>query len=263
MIKDFVIQRGRNFLNGLDYFAGVASLFVFSIIETIKGDKRGNKLIKNVIKNQVFFTGYKSLSIISIVSLSLGVIIIVQAITMLSHVGAEQLIGKILNTVILRELGPVLTAIIIIGRSGTAITTEIGNMKVSHEIQALESMGIDTLKFIVFPRIIGGMIAMTCLNIYFSAIGIGGGMLIASFVINIHLSKLFQIIFSNMAIADLFISFLKSIVFGAIISTIAVYHGFKIQMSPTEVPQAVTKSVVNAMIYIFVFNGIVTILFYL
>ncbi|MBU1076784.1 MAG: ABC transporter permease [Spirochaetes bacterium] len=263
MIKNFIVQMGRSFLNKLDYFGGISSLFVYSIIETIRGDKYGNKLVKDIIKKQIFFTGYNALTIISVISLSLGVVIIVQATTVLSQLGAEEMIGKILNIVILRELGPILTAIIIIGRSGTAIATEIGNMKVSHEIEAIESMGIDPLKFIVFPRIIGGMIAMTCLTIYFSAIGIFGGILVGGFIMHVPLSKFFQIIISNMAITDLMISFLKSIVFGAIIATIGVYHGFKIMMSPTEVPQAVTKSVVNALIYTFIFNGIVTMLFYL
>lgn len=263
MIKKFIVNRGRKFLNKLDYFGGISSLFVFSIWETIRGDKRGNKLVKDIIKKQIFFTGYNALTIISVISLSLGVVIIIQAVTVLSKLGAVDMIGQILNIVILRELGPILTAIIIIGRSGTAIATEIGNMKVSHEIEAIESMGIDPLKFIVFPRIIGGMIAMTCLTIYFSAIGIFGGMLIACVILKIPFVRFTQIIFSNMVISDLLISFLKSVVFGGIIATIAVYHGFKIQMSSTEVPQAVTKSVVNSLIYIFIFNGIVTVLFYI
>lgn len=263
MLKKFITQRGRNFLNKLDYFSGISSLFVFSIIETIRGDKKGNKLVKDIIKKQIFFTGYNALTIISVISLSLGVVIIIQSVTVLSQWGAEDMIGQILNIVILRELGPILTAIIIIGRSGTAIATEIGNMKVSHEIEAIESMGIDPIKFIVFPRIIGGMIAMTCLTIYFSAMGIFGGMLVAGIVLKIPFAKFYEIVFSNMVLADLLISFLKSVVFGAIIATISVYHGFKIRMSSTEVPQAVTKSVVKALIYTFVFNGIVTVLFYL
>lgn len=263
MIKDFIDRKGRNFLDKLNYFTGTSSLFIYSLISIFRRDKYCKKIIRDIIKKQIFFTGYNALAIISIISLSLGVVIIIQSITVLTQFGAEDMIGKILNIVILRELGPILTAIIIIGRSGTAIATEIGNMMVSHEIEAIESMGIDPLKYIVFPRIIGGMVSMTCLTIYFSLMGIIGGVLVASLILNISFNKFFQIIFSNMEITDLLISFLKSVVFGAIIATVAVYHGFKIRLSSTEVPRAVTKSVVNSLIFTFVFNGMVTLLFYL
>ncbi len=263
MIKNLFISIGKKFLKKLDYFGGLTSLFVFSIVATWRSDKRGKALVRDIIKKQIFFTGYNALTIISVISLSLGVVIIIQAIPLLAQVGAEDVIGRILNIVILRELGPILTAIIIIGRSGTAIATEIGNMMVSHEIEAIESMGIDPLKFIVFPRIVGGMVAMTCLTIYFSLMGIFGGLVVGSLVSNINFSRFFQIIFSSMEITDLLIAFLKSIVFGAIIATTAVYHGFKVQLSATAVPQAVTNSVVSALIYTFIFNGIVSVLFYI
>ena len=263
MIKKYIEKKGKNFLDGLDYFGGMTALFIYSFISFFRSDKYGNKLVREIIKKQIFFTGYNALTIISIISLSLGVVIIIQAGTALSQIGAGEMLGKILNIVILRELGPILTAIIIIGRSGTAIATEIGNMMVSHEIEAIETMGIDPLKFIVFPRIFGGMVAMTCLNIYFALMGIIGGGLVAGIFLNIPFNSFFQNVFSNMEIADLLISFLKSVVFGAIIATISVYHGFKIRLSSTEVPRAVTNAVVNALIYTFVFNGLVTVLFYI
>ena len=261
MKKGFISSIGKNVLTKFDYFGGLASLFVFSIVETFRSDNRGKKLIKDIIKKQIFFTGYTALTIISVISLSLGVVIIIQAGTALSQIGAGDMLGKILNIVILRELGPILTAIIIIGRSGTAIATEIGNMMVSHEIEAIESMGIDPLKYIVFPRIVGGMVATTCLTIYFALMGIFGGLVVGSIVSDINFGRFFVIIFKNMEITDLMISFIKSIVFGAIIAATAVYYGFKVQLSSTAVPQAVTKSVVSSLIYTFVFNAIVSILF--
>lgn len=263
MIKRFIDKTSRNLLDKLDYFGGISGLFIYSLKTLFSRDRSAKKLIRDIIKKQIYFTGYNALAIISIISLSLGVVIVIQAGTALTQLGAGEMLGKILNIVILRELGPILTAIIIIGRSGTAIATEIGNMMVSHEIEAIESMGIDPLRYIVFPRIIGGMVSMTCLTIYFSLMGIIGGLLVGSLVLNIPFSKFFYTIFSYMAISDLLISFLKSIVFGAIIATISVYHGFKIQLSSTEVPRAVTRAVVNSLIYTFVFNGIVTLLFYL
>ncbi len=254
---------GHKFLALLDYFGGVSSLMVYSIIETLFGDKRGNRVVKDVLKKQILFTGYDALPIIGIIALSLGAVVIIQTVTALTKIGAEDLIGKILIIVIMREFGPILTAIIVIGRSGTAIATEIGNMMVNNEIEAIEVMGLDPLKFIVFPRIVGGMISVMALTVYFSLIGILGGFLVASFVLTIPFSKFFSIIFSNMNFLDVLILLIKSTVFGAIISTISVYHGFKIELSYTEVPQAVTRAVVSSLVFTFIFNGIVTALFYL
>ncbi len=263
MEKIFLEKIGKSFLKKLDYFGGISGLFFYSLWEMLTGDRRGNRIVTQIVKKQLLFTGYNALPIISIISLLLGVVIIIQSVTQLMQIGAEDMIGKILIITMLREFGPILTAIIIIGRSGTAIATEIGNMMVAHEIEALESMGIDTLKFIVFPRLIGAIVSTVCLTIYFATVGIIGGFLIASFQLTIPFSRFFTILFSNMQITDLIVAILKSAVFGAVISIVSVYHGFKIKLSSTEVPQATTKAVVNALIFVFVSNGIITVLFYI
>ncbi|MBN1897169.1 MAG: ABC transporter permease [Spirochaetes bacterium] len=263
MSTEFLSKIGKSFLKKLDYFGGVCGLFVYAIWETLAGSRKGRKIIRQIIKNQILFTGYNALPIISIISLLLGIVIIVQSVTQLIQIGAENLIGQILIITMVRELGPILTAIIITGRSGTAIATEIGNMMVSHEVEALEAMGIDTLKYIMFPRLIGSIISTICLTIYFATVGIIGGFFVASFQLNIPLHRFFAFLFSAMTMTDLIVSILKSSVFGAIIATISVYHGFKIRLSSTEVPMATTRAVVNSLIYVFTFNGIITILFYI
>lgn len=263
MKESFIEKIGKKFVQKLDYFGGISGLFFYSIWGMLTGDRRGNKIVKQIVKKQILFTGYDALPIISIISLLLGVVIIIQAVTQLMQIGAENMIGKILIITMLREFGPILTAIIIIGRSGTAIATEIGNMMVAHEVEALESMGIDTLKYIMFPRLVGAVVSTISLTIYFATVGIIGGFLIASFQLTIPFSRFFTILFSNMTITDLIVAILKSATFGAIIACISVYHGFKIRLSSTEVPQATTKAVVNALIFVFLFNGIITVLFYI
>ncbi len=263
MVSDLFERTGKNVVKKLDAFAGVSGLIFYSIWEMVGRDRRGNRFIRDIVKKQIYFTGYQALGIISIIALLLGVVIIIQSVTQLMQFGAEDMVGKILIITMLREFGPILTAIIIIGRSGTAITTEIGNMMVAHEVEALESMGIDTLKYIMFPRLIGVVVATICLTIYFAVVGIIGGFFVASLQLTIPFSRFFHIIFSNMQISDIAVALIKATFFGAIIAAISVYHGFKIKLSSTEVPQATTKAVVNELIYIFLFNGIITILFYI
>jgi len=262
-MKNLFEKAGKNFIKQIDYMGGVAGLVVFSIIERLFGERRGNKVVNQILIKQIFFTGWEALFIITIIAILLGLVITIQTTSQLTKFGAENLIGKILIITLVRELGPILTAIIIVGRSGTAIATEIGNMTVAHEIEALESMGIDTLKYIMFPRLIGVTIATIGLTVYFAAFGILGGIILTSLQLSIPLSKFFNILFSNLKLLDILILILKSAIFGAIIATIPVYHGFKIRMSSTEVPQAATKSVVRTLIYIFIFNSIITAIFYI
>lgn len=261
--KGLLEKLGRNILMKVDYLGGISALFVYSLSGAFSPDRRGNRLVAGVLKKQIFFTGSNAFAIIGTIALLLGVVVIIQTVTALSQFGIETMIGQILNIVILRELGPILTAIIILGRSGTAIATEIGNMTVSHEIEAIESMGIDPLKFIVFPRVWGGIISMICLNVYFSAVGILGGFMVAQLFLSIPFGRFLEIISTSIGITDLLIALLKSVAFGAVISTTSIYHGFKINLSSTEVPQAVTKTVVSSLIFIFILNGIITALFYL
>ncbi|MDD5067582.1 MAG: ABC transporter permease, partial [bacterium] len=122
MMKKSIFENlGRKMLIRIDYLGGVAALFTYSLLETLRSDKRGNKLTRDILVKQIFFTGYNAFPIISIIALLLGVVVIIQMVTALSQFGIEEMIGTIRNIVILRELGPILTAIIILGRSDPAI----------------------------------------------------------------------------------------------------------------------------------------------
>jgi len=127
------------------------------------------------------------------VAFSLGAVSIIELFSQLSKFGAIEFIGKILNVVLIRELGPMITAFIVAARSGSAITAEISTMKVNEEVDALELLGIDPLKFIVFPRIIGVSISLIFLYIYFATIGIFGGFFIYYLTAEIDFNSFFYI----------------------------------------------------------------------
>lgn len=246
-----------------NFFADISSLFILSIKTLFSREKKGRSLIHTITRNQIYFTGVQSFLLINVIAFMLGAVIVVQSITQLSKWNAEQFIGNILVLVIVRELGPVFTALIILGRSASAIATEIGNMSISNEIEALESMGIDPLRYIVIPRLLGIVISLVLLTIYFNIIGIFGGFLVAKITLSASFTVLFNNLMNAITYVDIIVAALKSIGLGIIIATISVYQGFNVKVSITEVPKAATKAVVNSLLCSFLFTSLLTVLFYI
>jgi len=212
---------------------------------------------------QILFTGFEALAITGLIAMALGAVIIVQGVNLLPQFGQGQLIYAILITVITRELGPLLTAFIITARSGTAIATELGNMVISHEIEAYVSVGINPISYLVVPRFLGVVISMLLLNIYFNIFGLVGSYFLTQFIRPIQFMEYFGNLLSQIRLADITSSFVKSIVFGAIISTVATYNGFAVQQASTEIPQKVIKAVGQGFILCIFADAIITMIYYL
>jgi len=255
---------GRGVMDLLSYIGGVASLFVYSAAEAFAKPKPGDRLIRQITTKQVYFTGVQAIAPIGVIALTLGMLIIVEMFSIAPKIGQESMIGKVLVLVIVRELGPLLTAIIIIGRSGTAIATEIANMMVSDEFDALESIGVDPLRFIVYPRIVGMILSLTGLVIFFDVIGLLGGFLAARLIgVTLAFSEYMNYLFKGMGLIDLVVVLFKCVTMAGAIAVISVMQGFKVGRNQMMVPVAATKSVVNSLIAIFIVDGIITTFSYL
>ncbi len=253
---------GRRVLTIIDDFATFGG-YTFLVLKTLLRSKPGGRKARvNVLFKQVLFTGVDALPVVALVSLAIGGIAIIQSLTYLPKFGGESFIGNILITVIIRELGPLLAGFIVIGRSGTAITTEIGNMVVSHEVEALESMGVDPVRYIVIPRVFGCTVSLIALNVYFDIFAIIGGFLVSKLVLVTSLTVFLERILESMVLSDITISLLKGMIFGILISLVCTYRGFSVKISSTEVPQQTTKAVVQAITALFLADGIITFIYY-
>ncbi|MFH1652796.1 MAG: ABC transporter permease [Pseudomonadota bacterium] len=254
---------GKKVTGPVETFVGLSTLFVetLKVIFTEKG--KGRRLLLGIIKKQILFTGFDAMPVITITSLLIGMVTIIEVITQLPTVGGESYMGSILVIVVLRELGPLLTAFIIIGRSGTAISTEIGNMMVGGEVQAIENMGINPLRFIIMPRLFGVTIAMVCLAIYFDLSAIVGGFVFARLTVNYPLAAYVADITSALGFFDLMAGIIKCFIFGVIIAIVCAAYGFSVKVATTEVPQATTKAVVTCIYLCFVANCIITAFFFI
>ena len=223
----------------------------------------GRKATLDVLLKQVYFTAFEALPIISWIALIIGLIIVTQALSILPRLGGEGLIGEILVWVLIRELGPVFASVIVIARSGTAMASELGLMKSSNEVSALEVMGIDPMHYLIAPRVLGTMISVFVLTFYFEAISILGGYLLAGFRKNIAFSVFVDSIMQAMGFVEVSVSLLKSLLFGLIIGTVSSYYGLRVKRSITEIPQATTKAVMGSLRLVFVADAVITILFFI
>jgi len=260
-IQTWLNKQWTGFRRFLRFLGGICALILYSLRNYLF-DKKGRDQVNAVIVMQTYFTGVMAIKIITVVALALGAVTILQGFTQLSRVGALDFVGKLLNIVIVRELGPVLTAFIVLSRSGTAIAAEIGTMMVNDEVNALEMQGIDTLKFIVFPRIVGMTLSLVLLNIYFSTLALVGGFMVANLVGGVSYELFFEYVFNSITLIDILASFLKCALFGVFISVVSVFHGFQAFVS-TQIPQVTTAAVMSSIMMLFVLDALLTVIFYI
>jgi phospholipid/cholesterol/gamma-HCH transport system permease protein len=258
MISQFAEQLGRESLKALKNLIAVLDLISYSA--------RNMKVlrivpVRTVLNKQLFFTGIEAMNKIALIGAVIGIVIITQ-ISNLAGQNAE-LTGKILVWTVVRELGPLLAAIIIIARSGTAISSELGSMGVNREMDNLTMMGINFMDYLIVPRIAGITVSVFILTIYFQIIAIGGGMALSSLLIQLPFLQHMEGIFSSLRIYDILVSLFKSLVFGIIISAVACTHGLMVRDSITEIPQAATRAVMQSLFLVIISDGIITVLAYI
>ena len=216
-----------------------------------------------ILVMQILFTFVEALGICALLALSIGAAVIVIATPFLSSISKESFIYPLLITIITRELGPLLAAFIIIARSATAIATEIAGMVTSHEVEAYISVGVDPIEHLAVPRFLGVTVSMFLLNIYFSLFGLAGSVLVARFFIpSFNIFIYFDSLLQNLTLGDIFISVIKSVVFGMIISIVAVTRGFAAQRASTEIPVAGLRAVTASFAWCVVADVILSAFYY-
>lgn len=224
--------------------------------------RQGFRSAFRVTTQQVYFTGLEAMPFLGMLSLLLGFVVIAQSLPQLQGVGAHTLIGQILVISIVRELGPIITAMVVITRSGSAMATEMATNRISGQVEALEAMGIDVFHFLVVPRVLGCMISMFCMIVFFDVIALIGGFLVASTRLTMPFALYLQYIFASLAPLDLYLSLSKGLLFGGVIALFTCYHGLRARRATYEVPMVARSGVIQAMFFVFVSSAIISALFY-
>jgi phospholipid/cholesterol/gamma-HCH transport system permease protein len=213
------------------------------------------------ISRQILYTGVEAMGLVGIIAFFCGVTIVLQSMTTMPQFGVTEYFGNILVMVVVRELGPFFTSLVVIGRSGAALASYVGTMRVNKEIDALEVMGIDPVHFIVVPALAGMTLSMICLNFYFDSIAIVGGLVIANVTVQVPFGIFIGKVFDALSWKDILLSSSKGLVFGAVITIVNCWHGIMVK-NIRAVPQAAIKAVVGSMTVTIVLNIIVTVGFY-
>jgi phospholipid/cholesterol/gamma-HCH transport system permease protein len=221
---------------------------------------RGRGPVMQVCFRQIFFTGNEALKVVFVISMAVGVAIISQ-ISNVTDAGRGSLIGKVFVWVVIREIAPLITALVVIARSGSAIAIEMGQMKLKGEIEYLETLGIPGEQYFLMPRVIGAGIALLVLNFYFNLIAVTSGFLVSWLGWHIPLSHIKQGLISALTLKEILITSSKSLLFGIVIAAVGCNAGLRVGESITEIPQAGTKSVINSMIIVFIADVLISFTF--
>lgn len=241
----------RNVLTSLGY---AARLFLLLLSFTGKTLRRFG-----LVRDQILFLGNYSLAIISISGLFVGFVLALQGYYTLQRYGSAEALGLLVTLSLVRELGPVITALLFAGRAGTALTAEIGLMKAGEQLSAMEMMAVDPVSRILSPRFWGGMIAMPLLAAVFSAVGVLGGWLVGVVMIGIDAGSFWSQMQSGVDVwRDVGNGVIKSVVFGLTVTFVALYQGFEAQPTPEGVSRATTRTVVLASLAVLALDFLLT-----
>jgi len=214
------------------------------------------------IFRQMVVIGTRATPMVALTAFSIGVTLAMQAAHSLQQMGAELYVPDLVMLSILRELGPILIAVIVIGRSCSAVAAELGTMKVSEEIEALEVMAINPIQYLVVPRFLAMMIMLPALTIFGNYIGVVGGWAVCRFALNFNTAGFIMRAVESADTWDLYSGIIKSVVFAWIIITIACNAGLNVDGGAEGVGQATTASVVQGLLAMLVTNAILTGIFF-
>jgi phospholipid/cholesterol/gamma-HCH transport system permease protein len=218
----------------------------------------GRVLVRRIALEQVYFTAVQALPVILPFALILGAMLIFQ----FAHLAGPYDLGKTTVLLIVRELGPIATAFLVILRSATAVTIEVGYMNVLHEIEAVEMMGLEPMRLICIPRLIGITSAVLFLFIVFDIASILGGYSLAWLVSDIPLGGFFVRIARALNGADIAVGLVKAVLFGIVITITCLYRGFMVRRQITKVPVATSKAMIECSFYCLLVNVAISVLFY-
>jgi phospholipid/cholesterol/gamma-HCH transport system permease protein len=211
---------------------------------------------------QCQIVGVQSIPVVAITGTFTGMVLAYQSAIAFSRFGAEELIGTVVSLSMVRELGPVLTGVMVAGRVGSAMAAELGTMRITQQIDALVTLAVNPLRFLVAPRILAATLMLPALVLFASALGIVGGGCVAIFALganpNVYEARTLQFLDAD----DLHVGLVKAAIFGAVLSLTSCHYGYRVRGGAREVGGAVTRSVVVSLVMILVFDYLITAYFF-
>lgn len=252
-----MIELISSFGASIIYFIRSFGRSAFMLWGALVGKPEFRKHTPLLIK-QLYVLGVQSLLIIMLSGLFIGMVLGLQGYVVLVDFSAETSLGQLVSLSLLRELGPVVTALLFAGRAGSALTAEIGLMKATEQLSSLEMMAVDPLRRIIAPRFWAGVIAMPILAMIFTAIGIWGGSLVGVDWKGVDGGSFWSVMQNSVMLSDLLNGFIKSLVFAVAVVWIALFNGYDAMPTSEGISQATTRTVVHASLTVLGLDFILT-----
>jgi phospholipid/cholesterol/gamma-HCH transport system permease protein len=252
-----LINAGKRVLSLLYFVGGMGNLAIQTLRFTFTPPFKPERIYVQAKK-----AGVESIPIVTLVSFFIGVILALQTAYLMQRLGSEMYIASIVALSLVRELGPVITSLVVAGRVGAAITAEIGSMQVTEQVDALQTFGSNPIKYLVVPRFLALSLTLPILTLYANIIGIMGGWLVCVFKLRISSQMYLNITFDSLLLKDLFTGLVKTVFFGMIIAFVGCYEGFNVEGGAEGVGSSTMRAVVTTFILIIAADCFFTFLFY-
>jgi phospholipid/cholesterol/gamma-HCH transport system permease protein len=243
----------RNLRNFIATLGAITLFFGRTVVQIPRALTRPGLII-----DQVHNAGALSLVLIMTCGLFVGAVLGLQGYDLLQRFGSEDALGTAAALALIKELGPVVTSLLFAGRAGTALASEIGLMRATDQLTAMEMMAVDPMRRVVVPRFIGGLIALPLLTIIFIAIGIFGVQVVGVQFLGVDAASFWSQMRSAVEVSDIMEGVIKGCVFGFICSLIAVYEGYTAMPTAEGVGRATTRTVVTSAVLVLIFNYMLT-----
>jgi phospholipid/cholesterol/gamma-HCH transport system permease protein len=258
----FFEQIGMTIIHWARVFVDSSRLLLETLYWIVIGPFRNKPPRAQIVYEQMVFMGSQSVVIVFFVTFFTGVVLAMQSAPQLIQMGALIYVASLVTISVCRELGPVLTALVIAGRIGAAITAEIGSMKVNEQVEALNTMAISPVRYLVVPKLLALFMMLPCLTVIGDSAGLLGGYVVGVYNLKINSGLYIQTALKFLTLKDIYTGLSKSFIFAVIIAIVGSYQGLKTYGGAVGVGRATTVSVVTSFILIIIADAIMTGIYY-
>ena len=253
---------GAATIEGVAYVGGLARLSASATVALFRDVFSRRRLAYGRAVHQAMAVGIGALPILSLISFFIGLILALQAAYELRRLGALQLVASAVAISVSRELGPLMTAILVIGRSGSSFAAELGTMKVNEEMDAMETMALDPIRFLVAPKLFAMLLMMPCLAIWADFMGVLGGAVFGVLAAGFTLKSYLIATLDALVLRDIMTGLIKSVMFGLVITAVGCQEGLRTGLGAEEVGRSTTSAVVKSIFLVVMVDLVFTALFY-
>ncbi len=254
-------QLGRGFVGHLEQVVAMLAFVGETALALLRLLRQPSRLRFLPLLHNIQLTGFEALPIVGLLSFLMGVVVSYQGADQLVRYGANIFVADLVGLTMLREMGPLLTAIIVAGRSGSAFTAQIGTMKVTEEIDAMRTIGIAPMDLLVLPKLFALAIALPLLTVYADILGVLGGMMLAKLQLGINFHDFLDRLDRAISLSSFLVGIGKSLMFAMIVALVGCFQGFRVEGSADSVGRQTTVSVVQAIFLVILVDAFFSIVF--